>query len=83
VYSNEDVPFVAVYYDEHGKRVYSLRSRKGGVDVGKICESMGGGGHPSAAGFKVRITKAPLEPRKTSSVEHRSLTARLSDAFRR
>lgn len=61
VYSNEDVPFVAVYYDEHGKRVYSLRSRKGGVDVGKICESLGGGGHPNAAGFKVTIHRAPLE----------------------
>lgn len=29
----------------------SLRSRKGGVDVSEMAKKLGGGGHPSAAGF--------------------------------
>lgn len=33
------------------ERVYSLRSRKGGVNVAEIARDMGGGGHQSAAGF--------------------------------
>lgn len=34
----------------------SLRSRKGGVDVSKIAESYGGGGHENAAAFSVDPT---------------------------
>lgn len=38
---------------------YSLRSRKGsGVDVSKIAEQRGGGGHPAAAGYSL-----PIDPR--------------------
>lgn len=42
------------YYDDlpSGKTRYSLRSRKGGVDVSKIAKALGGGGHPNAAGFE-------------------------------
>lgn len=49
-------PFVASYFEVKGKRVYSLRSRKGSdVDVGKIAAQYGGGGHKHAAGFSVPI----------------------------
>jgi len=49
-----DRPFGACYFDRHdGKRVYSLRSRDGGVDVSEVAKSMGGGGHRNAAGYEV------------------------------
>lgn len=49
-------PFVVAYFDVKGKRVYSLRSRKGSdVDVGKIAAQYGGGGHKHAAGFTVPL----------------------------
>ena len=45
----------AIVKDDGGERrpaiLNSLRSRKGGVDVGEIAKRRGGGGHPSAAGW--------------------------------
>lgn len=62
-YDVEDSPFIAVRYDENGKLVYSLRCRKGGpVNVGVLAAKFGGGGHASAAGFKVNVKRAPLDP---------------------
>lgn len=59
----EDSMFVAVHYEEHRKLVYSLRSRKDcPIHLGDLCAKFGGGGHQHAAGFKVNIHKAPLEP---------------------
>ena len=50
----ESEPFAACYLDTADSRVFSLRSRReGGVDVAKIAESDGGGGHRNAAGFRV------------------------------
>lgn len=50
---HQDVPFAAIWQDtDDGFRIYSLRSR-GGCHVGKLAESMGGGGHPGASAFKV------------------------------
>lgn len=46
-------PFAALYFDRLDKRVYSLRSAKDGIDVAKIAEQYGGGGHFHAAGFAV------------------------------
>lgn len=47
-------PFAACYFDTPDGRVFSLRSTKGaGVDVDKIAQLYGGGGHPNAAGFSV------------------------------
>ena len=46
-------PFAALYFETKSKRVYSLRSAKGGIDVSKIAEQFGGGGHFHAAGFAV------------------------------
>ncbi len=46
-------PFGATYFIRgDGKKVWSLRSREGGIDVGALAKSLGGGGHPQAAGFE-------------------------------
>jgi oligoribonuclease NrnB/cAMP/cGMP phosphodiesterase (DHH superfamily) len=48
-------PFSATYSDTRFSRNFSLRSQKeGGMDVAKIAESYGGGGHKNAAGFIVK-----------------------------
>jgi len=46
-------PFAALYFDRSDKRIYSLRSAKDGIDVAKIAQQYGGGGHFHAAGFAV------------------------------
>ena len=46
-------PFAALYFDTADKRVFSLRSTDGGVDVAMIAKMYGGGGHRNAAGFSV------------------------------
>lgn len=48
----EGAPFAAAYYDKGDARVFSLRSRKGSVDVAEIAKAYGGGGHAGAAGFQ-------------------------------
>lgn len=45
--------FGACYYDGPEGRVFSLRSDAQGLDVAKVAEQYGGGGHIHAAGFKV------------------------------
>lgn len=45
--------FAASYFDTAQHRVFSLRSTDHGLDVAKIAEQFGGGGHVRAAGFKV------------------------------
>lgn len=44
------------YFDlpKEGKRVFSLRSRKG-FDVSELAKRFGGGGHAAAAGFTLRV----------------------------
>jgi len=50
----KDRPFGVTYFDRaDGKRVYSLRSRDGGVDVSEVARGFGGGGHARAAGYEV------------------------------
>jgi len=48
-----DRPFGAVWYlDGQGRKLWSLRSREGGVDVSEIAKRRpGGGGHFAAAGY--------------------------------
>lgn len=48
--------FVAIYEDKPDSEDYviSLRARKGGVDVSEVAKFFGGGGHASAAGFKIK-----------------------------
>jgi oligoribonuclease NrnB/cAMP/cGMP phosphodiesterase (DHH superfamily) len=49
----EGRPFGACYFDRaDGQRIWSLRSREGGINVAEVAESLGGGGHPRAAGFQ-------------------------------
>ena len=46
-------PFSATFFIRaDGKRVWSLRSREGGIDVSVIAKAHGGGGHAQAAGFQ-------------------------------
>ena len=49
----EDNPFAACYWDTPDGRVFSLRSRENGLDVGEIAKQYGGGGHIHASGFRV------------------------------
>lgn len=49
----EGEPFAACYWDTPDGRVFSLRSRPEGADVSEVAKAYGGGGHPSAAGFRV------------------------------
>lgn len=51
----EGQPFGAVFAVKNdGTRIYSLRSKVGGVDVSEIAKTNGGGGHKNAAGFSVK-----------------------------
>ena len=48
----EGMPFGACYYENSkAERVFSLRSRAGGLDVSTAAVAYGGGGHAAAAGF--------------------------------
>lgn len=48
----EGRPFAATFFiRSDGKKVWSLRSREGGIDVSEIARRHGGGGHKQAAGF--------------------------------
>jgi oligoribonuclease NrnB/cAMP/cGMP phosphodiesterase (DHH superfamily) len=50
---DESPPFAACYWDTPKGRVFSLRSREGGMDVSEIAKQYGGGGHRNASGFTV------------------------------
>jgi uncharacterized protein len=50
-------PFGACFWVGDGKRVWSLRSTEGGVDVSEVARSKGGGGHARAAGFEEVTTR--------------------------
>lgn len=51
----EGNPFAAIYFDSATGRKFSLRSKRGGIDVSAIALSYGGGGHVNAAGFTMPI----------------------------
>lgn len=51
-------PFAATYYDDKDGRRFSLRSAADGLDVAKIAETFGGGGHRHAAGFRLTREQA-------------------------
>jgi len=50
--------FAATYFDTKDGRVFSLRSNPDGVDVSLVAQHFGGGGHRTAAGFKVSFDDA-------------------------
>jgi oligoribonuclease NrnB/cAMP/cGMP phosphodiesterase (DHH superfamily) len=60
-----EAPFAAAYWDGPQVRTFSLRSRGGTVDVAKIAQQYGGGGHRNAAGFRLpysRVAELEVEP---------------------
>lgn len=64
LYETKYVPFVVTYADEHvlGVRRWSFRSKKGvGVDVSKIAQQFGGGGHQHAAGWMEKLYELGIE----------------------
>ena len=50
----KEYPFAVMYFDERDRRVFSLRSDEGGIDVSVIAAHNGGGGHRHAAAFSVK-----------------------------
>lgn len=54
-----EAPFAACFTDGVSGRVWSLRSRSD-FSVGDLAKSLGGGGHPQAAGFKQRMEFPPV-----------------------
>ena len=50
----EGEPFAAYYYDLGADRKFGLRSAENGLDVSKIAEKFGGGGHKHASGFVLK-----------------------------
>jgi len=59
-----DAPLSSAFFQvEKTRRVFSLRSRKGGTDVSKLAKQFGGGGHPSASGFSVTIPPTSAKPK--------------------
>lgn len=52
----EGRPFGTSYFIRgDGKKVWSLRSREGGVDVSEVARKRGGGGHRQSAGFEEAV----------------------------
>lgn len=52
----EGQPFAGAWHkDSEGVERWSLRSREGGINVSEIAKAYGGGGHPRAAGFELRL----------------------------
>lgn len=59
----EEYPFAGCYWDTPEGRVFSLRSRDNGADVGEVAKQYGGGGHKHASGFRVPfVSLAQFEP---------------------
>lgn len=56
----EGYPFAAGYTDKGSRRTWSLRAGERGIDVAKIAEQFGGGGHQKAAGFATDIGESHL-----------------------
>jgi oligoribonuclease NrnB/cAMP/cGMP phosphodiesterase (DHH superfamily) len=56
----KNYPFAAGYQDRGLVRKWSLRSRNSGIDVAKVAEKFGGGGHRNAAGFITKLPKNTL-----------------------
>jgi len=51
----ESNPFAVSWFASGtGEMIFSLRSKREGVDVGDLCSNLGGGGHYCAAGFKAQ-----------------------------
>ena len=61
---------VAIFFEEltDGKVRVSMRSKRADVDVSAICQKFGGGGHPLAAGARVRGSLGEVEQKVMETV---------------
>jgi bifunctional oligoribonuclease and PAP phosphatase NrnA len=67
-----DTVIVAVFFEElaDGKIRLSMRSKDDQVDVNKICGEFGGGGHPRAAGARIRGNMEEARSKVLKRVSH-------------
>jgi phosphoesterase RecJ-like protein len=67
-----DTVVVAVFFEElaDGKIRLSMRSKDDQVDVNKICGEFGGGGHPRAAGARIRGNLEEVRSKVLKRVSH-------------
>lgn len=78
----EGMPFGACWYENAGgERVFSLRSRPGGIDVSAIAVQYGGGGHAGAAGFTAPAGWEGDEDPAVTGLLHTLAALRTADAF--
>jgi bifunctional oligoribonuclease and PAP phosphatase NrnA len=63
---------VAILFEEleNGRVRVSMRSKSGQIDVNKICGEFGGGGHPLAAGARIRGSLEQVEKLVTNRVSN-------------
>jgi oligoribonuclease NrnB/cAMP/cGMP phosphodiesterase (DHH superfamily) len=58
--SRPEIEWVSIWHESDGLRHFALRSRKGSpCDVAAIAALNGGGGHPSAAGYRTPVSLMP------------------------
>ncbi len=67
-----DTVVVAIFFEElpEGKIRLSMRSKDDRIDVNKICADFGGGGHPRAAGARVRGSMEEVRGKVLKRVFH-------------
>ncbi len=67
-----DTVVVAIFFEElsEGRIRLSMRSKDDRVDVNKICGEFGGGGHPRAAGARIRGNMEEVRSRVLKRVFH-------------
>jgi bifunctional oligoribonuclease and PAP phosphatase NrnA len=67
-----DTVVVAVFFEElaEGRIRLSMRSKDDRVDVNKICGEFGGGGHPRAAGARIRGSMEEVRSKVLKRVSH-------------
>jgi bifunctional oligoribonuclease and PAP phosphatase NrnA len=67
-----DTVVVAVFFEElaDGKIRLSMRSKDDQIDVNKICGEFGGGGHPRAAGARIRGNLEEVRSKVLKRVSH-------------
>jgi bifunctional oligoribonuclease and PAP phosphatase NrnA len=67
-----DTVVVAIFFEElaDGKIRLSMRSKDDQVDVNKICGEFGGGGHPRAAGARIRGNMEEVRSKVIKRVSH-------------
>ena len=67
-----DTVVVALFFEElaEGKIRLSARSKDDRIDVNKICGEFGGGGHPRAAGARIRGSLEEVRNKVLKRVSH-------------